>query len=370
MRILVLNWRDIRNPTSGGAEILTHEMEKRWVKEGHSVTQFSSYFPGAKKEETIDGIKILRRGHADARFVFWSVHFLAFFYYIKYFRNRFDIVIDEVHGLPFFTPWFVKEKKAVLICEVAGGLWKRVYGPLLGGLGRAVEIFYLRYVYRSIPFITISESTKRELINNGIQQDRITVLPMGISYPPKFKPYLKEETPTLVFVGRLSKTKGVEDAILALKEIGGKYPDIKFWIIGKGEMQYESYLKKLCIKLGLKDKIRFFGFVSQDQKFKLMSRAHILVVPSAKEGWGLVVNEAGICGTPSVVYNTAGLRDIVEDGTTGILVEKSPHGIAGGVVRLLSDRNLYKHIQIAAWKQAKEKNWDNTANFALSIFRQ
>ena len=58
-KILILNWRDIKNPNSGGAEVLTHEMAKRWVLWGHEVTQFSSKFRGAKGEEVVDGVRII-----------------------------------------------------------------------------------------------------------------------------------------------------------------------------------------------------------------------------------------------------------------------------------------------------------------------
>src|SRR5438309_329776 len=97
MRILILNWRDIRNPASGGAEILTHEVAKRWVDMGHIVTQFSSKFPNAKRDETIDGVRYLRSGQ------WWNVHGFAAIYYIFYLRNKTDLVIDEVHWFPFFS---------------------------------------------------------------------------------------------------------------------------------------------------------------------------------------------------------------------------------------------------------------------------
>src|SRR3989344_1025890 len=112
MNILILNWRDIKNPKGGGAEILTHEMAKRWAEKGHKVTQFSALFEGGHQEETIDGVKIIRQGHSDLRFLFSSVHFLAYKFYKKN-SNNFDAVIDEVHGIPFFTSLYVNKRKVV-----------------------------------------------------------------------------------------------------------------------------------------------------------------------------------------------------------------------------------------------------------------
>ncbi len=71
MKILILNWRDIKNPNGGGAEILTHELAKGWVKSGHNVTQFSSSFKGSKPQEIIDKVKFARKGS------WWNVHIFA-----------------------------------------------------------------------------------------------------------------------------------------------------------------------------------------------------------------------------------------------------------------------------------------------------
>src|SRR3989344_9527106 len=117
MRILILNWRDIKNPAAGGAEILTHKMAKPWVAWGHAVTQFSSGFAGGKSEEKIDGVRIIRRG------AWWNVQLLAAYYYITRFKNHTDIIIDEVHWYPFFAALYARKKTVLLACEVARKLF-------------------------------------------------------------------------------------------------------------------------------------------------------------------------------------------------------------------------------------------------------
>ncbi len=67
LRILWLNWRDIRNPNAGGAEVFTHEVAKRHVGRGCGVTLFTSMFPGAEREEELDGVEVVRRGGAVPR---------------------------------------------------------------------------------------------------------------------------------------------------------------------------------------------------------------------------------------------------------------------------------------------------------------
>src|SRR3989344_3725339 len=119
MNILILNWRDIGSPHSGGAEILTHEMAKRWIKKAHTVTQFSARFSGARKNDSIDGVRIIREGSAEVRSLSVPVFVAAYFWYRHEEERKYDVVIDEIHGIPFFTPWYVRRPTVALICEVA-----------------------------------------------------------------------------------------------------------------------------------------------------------------------------------------------------------------------------------------------------------
>ncbi len=367
MRILLLNWRDVQNPTGGGAELLTHEMAKRWVSWGHTVTMFVSSFPGGRAEEEIDGVQIIRRGHPDARFAVFSVHFLAFLYYLRVFKGHYDVIIDEVHGVPFFTPWYVREKTIVLICEVARDLWTKMFGTFFGTLGSWVETFYLRFVYKGTKFLTISLSTKDDLLREGVSQKHVIVLPMGITVPPGVRKEKKEKNPTLVFVGRLATSKGIEDAITAVSYIKEMFPSVQLWIIGRGEAEYTGYLKNRARELGVGKHVHFLGFLSDHEKFSRLSRAHILLAPSMMEGWGLTVPEAGFMGTPAVAYNTQGLRDVVQSGVTGLLCnENTPGDIARCVLQLLRNSATYRSMQKAAEAHAKRYTWDDTAEAALN----
>lgn len=370
MRILILNWRDIKNPTGGGAELLTHEMAKRWVSHGHTVTMFSSSFPGSLPVEEIDGVSIIRRGHPDVRSLFFSVHFLAFVYYLHIFKGHYDVVIDEVHGIPFFTPWYVREKTIVLICEVAKDLWTRMFGSLFGTLGAIVESFYLRHVYKKKVFLTISPSTKDDLVKEGILPGNIFILPMGITTHETVTKEKKEKRKTLVFVGRLTKSKGIEDAIAAVALIAQSVKDIELWIIGRGETVYTRYLKEFTETLGVAENVHFLGFLNEKEKFARLSRAHILLAPSLMEGWGLTIPEAGYVGTPAVAYNTKGLRDVVRDGVTGLLCkENTPEDLASCVLQLLRNSKKYTSMQKSAEKLAKKYTWDDTATKALDVIK-
>src|SRR3990167_4537844 len=364
MRILIFNWRDIKNPTSGGAEILTHELARRWVERGNKVVMFCSFYKNAKQKESVDGVEIIREGNPDARHLWNSVHFKAFINYKRKFKGNFDVVIDEIHGIPFFTPLYVKEKKVALICEVAGRIWDISFPFPFNLLGKYVEKNYFKF-YKNINFLTISNSTKDELLGFGVERNKITVLPMGITKPSALPKFKKEKVPTIIFVARLVRSKGVEDAVSVCKILEKEFPDIKLWIVGPGEESYVRKLKNKVQGLRLEENISFFGFVSQSKKFELMQKAHILIVPSIKEGFGLTIPEAGLMGTPSVAYNVEGLRDIIKNN--GLLVEPNVSDLANGIGKLLNDKNLYFEMRTSAQTYARALDWDLTAKKRLEI---
>lgn len=369
MNILILNWRDSKNPESGGAEVLTHEMAKRWVDNGHAVVQFSALFDGAKAREHVDGVQIIRRGSADIRSLSMPVHLAAYLWYKKQPRGCFDVVVDEIHGVPFFTPWYIREKKVALICEVAKEIWDATFPFPLNRIGRAVESNYYR-AYKNVPFLTISRSTKQELLEMGIKNNNITILPMGLNVPDKLRSYPKEKEPTLLFVARLTKAKGIEDALRLMVHMRSALPNVRLWVVGQGDPSFTRHVHDMAGRLKVNNCVKFWGYISQEKKFELMARAHVLIVPSMKEGWGLTVPEAGYVGTPAVGYNVEGLRDVIVDGKTGLLTPPSPSFMSQDVLRLLRNTLLYRKLQKGTQQLAKSYTWDKAAEVALSVLQK
>lgn len=363
MRILILNWRDICNPSSGGAEKLTHEMAKRWVKMGNSVTLFSAGFKGCRKDEIIDGVCIIRKGR------WWNVHFFAIIYYLFIFKKKFDVVVDEVHWFPFFSAVYARKKTVLLACEVANKLIFKLFPYPFAVIIRCIEKIYL-YIYKRMPTLTISHSTRMDLIREGFDAKKIVVLPMGLTLPEKTKIFPKENNPTIVFLGRLNRQKGILDAIKAFEIIKKEIFDCKFWVIGQGREDYLNILKNKVTEAGFSSDVVFFGYVSEEDKYKYLSKAHVLIVPSIHEGWGLTVHEAGIVKTPSVVYNVAGLRELVKDKINGFIVSPEPEFLAKAVISLLKNKRKYNNVQNNAYKIAKNHTWDKAARMSFSELKK
>jgi glycosyltransferase involved in cell wall biosynthesis len=363
MNILILNWRDTKNPKSGGAEIVTLEHAKAWVKRGHSVTWFSSKFENSKDQEKIQNINIVRRGN------FLTVYLHAPFYYL-FSKNKFDLVIDEIHGIPFFTPIFVRKPKIAFIHEVADEIWDYMFPFPLNKIGKLIERLIFVF-YKNVQFMTASNSTKIILERLGIKKKNITVVISGLLEKPiKILPK-KEKAPTFIFVSRVVKMKGIEEVVRAYFYILKNLKDANLWIVGDGEKTYVNSLKRMIESYSISSKVKFFGHVTNDTKLQLMRRAHILLHASVKEGWGLVVVEAASQGTPSVVYNVAGLKDSVINDKTGIVISKNtPEEMGKRVLELLKDIKKYSNFQKNGVLRAKDLKWEKSVKESTALIER
>lgn len=357
MNVLIFNWRDIKHPLSGGAEISLFQHARYWVRKGAKVTWFSSSFNGAKRTEEIEGITFTRRGSH------YTVHIFAYIYYKLGRLGRPYIIIDSFHFIPFFTPLYIKKPHVIaLVNEVAGHLWFANLRPPLSFLGYFAEPFFFKF-YRHVPFITGSDSAKKDLIRFGIAKGKINVIYHGIEHNTVANKYLREKYPTILFLGRISKDKGIEDAISTFIRIETKIKHVRFWIAGQEEKKGDY--RKIVYKLLTKDntlmhKIRYFGYVPENKKFELLKKAWILIHPSKKEGWGLTVIEAASQGTPTVGYNVEGLKDSVVHNKTGILTDTNPYALANGIIRVLLNKKLYNTLSKQARNWSKTFSWDQS----------
>jgi glycosyltransferase involved in cell wall biosynthesis len=346
LKILILNWRDVKNPASGGAEILTHEIAKRLVKKGHKVTLFTSSFKGAKENELIDGVQIIRKGGK------YTVYLQAFKYYNQHFKGDFDVVIDEINTIPFFTPLYVKngEKLFTLIHQLAREFWFYETTIPLNLLGYASENLLLS-PYKNTTTLTVSISTLNDLQKLGFSN--LSIITKGSKFKPLKKTPKKEETPTLIYVGRLKNPKKPGDAVEAFKIIKKKIKNARLWIVGEGPLR-----KKL--EQNSPEGVTFFGHVSKKKQAELMSKAHAILVPGIREGWGLVVIEANAMGTPAIGYNINGLRDSIKNGVNGFLTQNNPQSLAEKAIQLIENKKLAKKLSANAIKNSREYNWNKS----------
>jgi glycosyltransferase involved in cell wall biosynthesis len=356
LRILIFNLRDRANPEAGGAEVFIHEVAKRWVAKGHEATLVSSLFRNASRREVLEGVTVIRMGNPV------TVYPLARRYYKKKLRGRFDIVIDEYTCRPFMTPRFVREPLAFLVNELAGEKYGYVLPPVLSHLFQWwIEPLWIRR-YKNFPTLTISRSTQNDLEDLGFSD--VTIVHMGVGFAPVAEITAKEDIPTLLFVGLLKKTNLADHAIEAFRLVCRVFPYARLWIAGCGPELL--ILKKLAKDMD----VTFLGYISEEEKIRRMQRAHLLLMPAVREGWGLVVTEANACGTPAIGYDVRGLRDSIRDGQTGCLVQPNPEAMANGAIRLIGDSVLRTDYAERALAWSRTLTWDRTAEEFLAVLER
>ena len=310
LRILMLNWRDMEHPEGGGAEKYLVTVAEGLARRGHKVTFRTADYPGAASREVVRGVQYVRRG---GRLSIYPRALLS-----QIVRRRADVVVDVQNGVPFLSPLVRRGPVVNLVHHVHKEQWPVLFGPRLTRVGWWLESRFAPRVYRRSPYVAVSSSTQRELVSLGVEDRRITVIHNGTDAVP-LEADARSTSPALVVLGRLVPTKRVEMALHTVYALQDEVPDLTLEIIGSGASLHE--LEDLAGTLGIADRVTFHGHVSEHEKHTLLAKAWVHLMPSLKEGWGLVVVEAGVHGTPTVAFAEAGgPADSIVDGRTGLLL--------------------------------------------------
>jgi glycosyltransferase involved in cell wall biosynthesis len=348
MRFLMLNWRDPKNPLAGGAERVTLAYLVALAGRGHEVFWFANDFPGAAREETVDGIKIIRGGGRGTSILEAR----------KWFRGqkKFDLVIDQHHGIAWFAPWWCKTNCVAYIHEVLGPIWNSFYPWPFSAVGKFQER-WTHWFYRRTPFFTASAFTREQLLKHGVRG--VKIIPYGVhTHALPMLPEKPLTTPLrLIAVSRLAPNKRIDHAIRTLRCLIDLGVAAKLTIVGTGEE--ESKLKSLAAELHLQEHIEFTGLQSEMEKDRRLGESHFLLHTSQREGWGLNVIEANAMGTPAAVYPVAGLVESTLHDETGIVAEKeTPESLAAALVSVLQTPEKYDVWRLKAWERSKTFHWD------------
>ncbi|MBN1578333.1 MAG: glycosyltransferase family 4 protein [Chitinispirillaceae bacterium] len=352
-KILLINWRDIKNPEAGGAEIYCHEIFKRIAAKGCSITVLAHRFPGASAREEIDGITVIRRG---GKFLF---NFAIIPFLLRN-RARFDLIVEDLNKIPFFTPLYLRRPRLHLVMHFFGtAIFREIPFPV------ALYIYFMEKLaaslYRRERFVAISESTAREIERFPVPRDRIGIVEPGID-TSFYRPVCpKADPPVLAYICRLMKYKNVQFIIRALPRLRKSIPGLSLEIGGTGE--YLPELMRIAARCSVAESVHFPGRISDEEKLALLSRATLFVNPSAKEGWGINNIEANLCGTISLSSDVPGLRDSVVDGKTGLLYRPGDRNdFCAKALEALGNHARRRTMEHAAIERARGFDWDVVAD--------
>jgi glycosyltransferase involved in cell wall biosynthesis len=197
----------------------------------------------------------------------------------------------------------------------------------------------------------------------------VMVIPNGVNVE-EFTPLRKDfDGRSILFVGRLVYRKGVHRLLNVMRYIVREVEDAHLYMIGSG---YLSSTIKLMVKsLNLQGNITLIGSVGREDLIEYYKRSHIFVLPSVYgESFGIVILEAMASKTPVVAVAQGGIRELLENGETGLLVEGEglTRKLAENICKLLKDKTLSENISLNAYREVQKYDWKIIARMIEEVY--
>jgi glycosyltransferase involved in cell wall biosynthesis len=252
--------------------------------------------------------------------------------------------------------------------EVWDTYWDSYLGTIGGSVGRMIERLTMR-----LPdgIVAISQKTRIDLVRRGkVRPERIDVIPVGIDLERIVKIAPAPNSNDVLFAGRLIYEKRVDLLLNAVALAKKEIPTITCTIVGDGPER--GLLEDLAVKLGIEENTIFTGFVDQDGLTAYMKASKVFVLPSIREGFGLVIIEANACRLPviSIRHDMSAVRELVQDGVNGFLVnDTSSREIAEAIIKLVRDDPLRERLAENGFAMAKKFAWSDISKRIIDTYK-
>lgn len=359
----------------GGAEKRIYELSKRLSRKGHEVHWFGvKWWDG---EDVIKQDDIYLHGVCKVKGLYTkegkrSINEALYFGYRVFgplLKDDFDIIdAGEFPYFPCFSSKLVSAiKRTPFIItwhEVWGNYWYDYLG-YPGIFGKFVERLMTKLPHKHI---AVSKKTKKDLASIGVDEGSITVIPNGIDFNKIQQVRPSKEEVDVLYVGRLIKDKNVDMLIKAVASLKEEFPDVKCKIIGEGPEK--ENLIRLSKSLGLEKNTKFLEFMTEyDDVIAHMKSSKVFVLPSTREGFGIVLIETMACGTPVIGIKAegSGVLDVI-DGKNGILCELND--LTENMMRVLKDKKLRKNLTNEGYNYSKKMDWETVTEEVLGVYER
>ncbi len=288
-------------------------------------------------------------------------------------RAQYDVIdCNQFPYLPCFSgkiASIIKKKPLVITwLEVWDTYWYTYLGTVAGGIGRIIERLTMR-----LPdsIVAVSNKTKEDLVRCNVDRSCIDVIPVGVDldHIADIQPSLRGAD--VLFAGRLIYEKRVDLLLNALALAKEAVPTISCMIVGDGPER--ATLESQACRLGLEENVMFMGFLEQDGLIAHMKSSKVFVLPSEREGFGLVIVEANACKLPviSIRHKMSATRELVKDGVNGFLVSTaSPDGIAKVIVRVVQDDVLRARLAENGQEMSKRFAWSDISKSVIDTYKR
>jgi len=376
-----------------------YELSLAQVKQGHNVTVITKHVSGCEEFDRTIPFEIHRiKARYNLVFSFLSaLKFLSF-----HLKNRFDILHN--HGdsalvllllrcllpihIPIVTSVHIIRKTQDLIIRdsdpykvVRKVLGNKITGNFPQPKSSKRELLFERiYLTLSDVLAVVSEGLKADIKNTYGITGKVAVILNGVN-AEKFNNNINhlEESQRirvelgckqlLLFVGVLNGRKGEFDLIMAMKNVVSKYPDSKLLIIGDGPTR--ELTMKMVQALSLEDNVEFIANITYSEMPKYYMASDLFVLPSYSEGLPKVLLEAMASGTPVVVSDIPGQKELIGNNKAGRLVRVGDvSDLTSVIVKILSDGELRKRVSLEAKTLIEKKiSWEAVAKRLDHVYK-
>jgi glycogen(starch) synthase len=378
MRVLMLSW-EFPPRLVGGLGRHVDALTRSLVAAGHEVHVVSRSHPDAPSEERRGGLHIVRVDASPPLVPFDDLvpWVLAFNTSVLAAATRLlrTHEVDVVHA----HDWLVASAAVgvaeafdlPLVATVHATEYGRHQGHLPGAMNRlihGIEGWFVERADRTLVCSTYMHEQVRSLF--GVPAHALETIPNGVAVdelePPAEeiralrRTLADDDTHLVLFAGRLEYEKGVQTVLHALERLVERVGPVRFLIAGVGT--YSDELRGLVDELGLGHRVHFTGFLEERALRLHYAAADVAVAPSLYEPFGLVATEAMACGTPVVVSDTGGLREIVVDGTGLTFPPQDAEQLADRIAEILLDPALAAQLVARGRERIRERyDWADVA---------
>jgi teichuronic acid biosynthesis glycosyltransferase TuaC len=288
-------------------------------------------------------------------------------------RIRRDFPFDLIHGHFSYPDGFVaarlgrRYKVPVIITEHAP--WK----PWMEKYPRVLRL--TRWAFNECAFhVSVSTSVRDEVKSFMGDSDKQRVIPCGVDGSVfTLDEEQSQSKNRILFAGAIRPVKGVDVLLRAVRLLVGRGRCETLAIIG--ESYYQSYqneyarIRQMAIDLGLRDRVQFLGGKTQTELARYMQQSDVLVFPSRKESFGMVLVESLACGTPVVATRSGGPEDIVNEKVGVLVPPEDPEALADAIQRVLQRPEDFNRADLRTYALAKF-SWNRISKQYLELYQE
>jgi glycogen(starch) synthase len=388
MRILILSW-EYPPHVVGGLGRHVAALSRSLVAQGHEVHVVTRGHPDDETpDEWLDGVHVVRVTEAPPVIPFhdlvpWVLSFnnrvqAAAGRLLR--EQRFDVVHAHDWLVAYAAAGLRETWEVPIVATVHATEYGRHQGWLPGPMNKLIHQVEWWLTFESRRVITCSTYMRQQVEDIfALPHAKVDVIPNGVALedfavdPDEAAAFRREltgpRTRLVLFAGRLEYEKGVQTLLDALQRVRREIGPTRLLVAGTGT--YSEALRRRVRELGLQRHVRFTGYL-EDHALRLhYAAADVAVAPSIYEPFGLVAVEAMACGTPVVVGDTGGLREIVEDGSGLAFTPQDEDALADRLVEVLRDDALATELVARGLERVRRRyDWGAVARRTVEVYRR